>query len=140
MSTQPKPAPAKAAAKQAPAKAQGSQEQQPKGRKRAVGVREELDELKEVGAFGLWLRGLMESAPGLTTSLIVHAVLLILLALITLPDIIEKVVPNLLATNESDKEEVEKLDDNIEIKSEDVNVTDADVSSVVETEVVKEEM
>jgi len=141
MSTQPKPAAAKPPAKSAPAKAQGSQPQQPQqpGRKRAVGVREELDELKEIGPFGLWLRSLVESTPGLTTSLIVHAVLLILLALITLPDVLEKVVPNLLATTETEKEEVEKLDENIEVVSEDINVSD-EVSEVVDTEVVKEEM
>jgi hypothetical protein len=113
--------------------------EQPKGRKRAVGVREELQELKEVGAFGLWLRGLVESTPGLTTSFIIHAVLLILLALITLTPDVEKIIPNLLALTESDKEEeIEKLDENIEIMD-DVQV-DTEVSEVVETEVIKEEM
>jgi hypothetical protein len=105
-------------------------------RKHLVGVRAAVEELKLFGAWRLWLRDLHRNAPALTTSLIVHAVLLALLALFTLTPPIEDLIPNLLASTDDHEDPIEKLEENLEVQQE-IQVDDK-VSEIVETDVVKE--
>lgn len=77
---------------------------------RPIGVREELDEMKRTGVLVLWLRSAMQNTPGWTASLIVHAVLLILLALITIIPEIDHVIPSLQATNDKEVEVIKDID------------------------------
>ncbi len=53
---------------------------------RAVGVREEMEELKEVGAFGIWLRSTIKATPSWLVSLIFHMVVMLVLAMIYVGD------------------------------------------------------
>ena len=125
----------------AQAKGQKGQSDQPKpkGRRKAVGVREELQELKEVGALKLWFEERLRETPGWVTSMIVHAVIIILLALITIAPDIDEIIPDLLAMNDSEEtEELEELEDNIEINDE--IEMETDISELVETDNIQEEM
>ena len=132
---------AKAPAGKPPAKKPGDKpKQQPekKSRRRAVGVREELQEAKEVGRLTLWFRERFRETPAWVVSAMVHAVVLILLALVTLAPEIKDKVQNLIATNQTDEEteEIEELND-VEIQEIEVAT---EVFEQVETENVQEEV
>ncbi len=77
---------------------------------RAVGVREELEELKEVGAFGLWMRGMIKATPSWLVSLIFHMVVMLVLALIYIGDgNMDNIGP--LTSSLSEEETFDELDD-----------------------------
>lgn len=80
--------------------------QKPRGAKPA-GVREELQEMEAIGAFNVWLRGLVHETPSWLTSMIFHVVVLLVLALLTLPsavtDELHDLVLNTAADGESDE-------------------------------------
>ena len=86
------------------AKAKSGEQQQRPGRKKPVGVREELAEIQEVGRFRIWLRERFRETPAWLVSTIVHAVVLVLLALVTLAPEIKDTVQNLIATNQTEEE------------------------------------
>jgi len=52
---------------------------------KATGVREELEELQTLGALRLWVRNLFHESPSWLTSMVAHMILLLVLALLTLP-------------------------------------------------------
>ena len=52
---------------------------------KATGVREELEEMRTLGALRLWVRNLFHESPSWLTSMVVHMILLLVLALLTLP-------------------------------------------------------
>ena len=112
----------------------------PDGKRRPVGVREELQELKEVGAFNLWLRERLRETPGWMASLVIHAVILILLALITIVEPAKELINDLLSVNDKleNVDDIEELDENIEI-TEEIEI-DNEISEVVETDNIKEEV
>lgn len=107
--------------------------------KPAYGVRAELEELRQKGAFWLWIRERLAESPGWATSAIVHALILVILMLIAIaPDVSSKVV-DILATNDTDEqEEFEEINDDLVIEDLDVEVAEQ-VMEVVDTEVVSEE-
>ena len=114
-------------------------EKQPKPtRRRPVGVREELQQAKEVGRLTLWIRERFRETPAWVVSAMVHAVVLILLALVTLAPEIKDQVQNLIATNQTDEEteEIEELND---VDIQEIEVA-TEVFEQVETENVQEEV
>ena len=66
-------------------------------RGRPIGVRQELAELQELGSLRIWLRSQLQDTPGWLTSLVIHAVIVILLALITIAPPIQDVLPSILS-------------------------------------------
>ncbi|MDY0164920.1 MAG: terpene cyclase/mutase family protein [Thermoguttaceae bacterium] len=76
----------------------------------AVGVREELEELKEVGALGIWMRNAIKQTPSWLVSLIFHMVVMLVLAMIYVgdgrPDNI-----GLLTVTPGEEETFDELDD-----------------------------
>ncbi|MEK6234069.1 MAG: terpene cyclase/mutase family protein [Planctomycetales bacterium] len=107
-------------------------------KKNSYGVRKELEELDEKGAFWVWLEDRVRETPGWVTSAIVHAIVLIILMLIAIaPDVSEQVV-DLLSVNEKEsEEELEDIDDELEIEDIEVDVEDV-VLEVVDTENIDE--
>ena len=86
----------------------------------------------------LWFRERFRETPAWVVSAMVHAVVLILLALVTLAPEIKDKVQNLIATNQTDEEteEIEELND-VEIQEIEVAT---EVFEQVETENVQEEV
>jgi hypothetical protein len=67
------------------------------GRRKAIGVREELEEMKELGGFQLWLRDLFHDSPAFGVSLVVHALAVIILFMILIPNPVSEKVAELVS-------------------------------------------
>lgn len=76
---------------------------------RATGVREELEQMEAAGAWNLWLRDLLHDSPSWLTSMVVHMVILLALALLTLPAQIPRA--GVLIAAGPAEDELEPLDD-----------------------------
>lgn len=108
----PKGAPAKGApAKGTSAKATGKDEAKAQAaeKKRKAGIRGELEEMKELGSFGFTMRKLFKDSPAFAFSLVVHLILVVILALVTIAPDIKEVVESLTGTSANPNEE--KLED-----------------------------
>ncbi len=102
------------------------------GRKKAIGVREELEEMKELGGLQLWLRDMFRDSPAFGVSFIVHAVAVIILFYITLAGPIqEKVAEMISAPNPTEDEDVP---DEIDIA---IDLSDLELQDPVEEAVVE---
>ncbi len=116
------------------AAAGGEAEQRVRGGK-PVGIREELQEIEEVGAFRVWLREAVRQTPSWLVSMVVHMVILLVLAILTVPQKAMDDLRSLVVAPESDMEELEELEDE---EIEDLDLTTTDITQI-ETEVQPEE-
>src|SRR5687768_13281669 len=69
------------------------------------GVREELEELEQQGTIAHFLRGLFKSSPAWLTSMLVHLVALLLLALLLVPTQPAQIISDLIANTVDEKAE-----------------------------------
>ncbi len=88
---------------------------------RAVGVREELDELREVGAFGIWVRSAIKATPSWLVSLIFHMVVMLVLALIYVGDRSVDTM-GLLTVTPGEEETFDELDDLDDLLDEPIDI------------------
>ena len=98
---------------------------------RATGVREELQEREVLGAMRVWLRDLVHDSPSWLTSMLVHMVLLLVLALLSLPEAIISGVPQLMATDITEDPLEELPDLTIPEPLPDLTIEPASVESLV---------
>jgi len=82
---------------------------------RPVGVREELEELKEVGALGIWMRNAVKQTPSWLVSLIFHMIVMLVLALTFVGDGAsdDNRLLTIAPTEEDTFDELEDLDDEL---------------------------
>ena len=132
-----KAAPAPAAAKAAPQAKEAAAKQgvqRVKGSK-ATGIREEIDELREVGTFSIWMREMVRQTPSWLVSMVFHMVILLILALWMVPEPNEDAYRQIVMepTKQEDKLE-ELIDEPIEQLDVDVPVE----TVVIEPDVTKQ--
>ncbi len=110
MSPGAKPQPVVAKPQPTAAKAVAAEQVQEVRGARAVGVREELEEIKEVGAFGIWLRNTVKQTPSWLVSLIFHMIVMLILAMTFVGGHVE--TQQLLTIGPSDEDQMfDELDD-----------------------------
>ena len=94
---------------------------------KATGVREELAQLQAEGAMAVWMRGLISDTPSWLVSMIFHMALLLMLALLTLPQDVFK-NPIALLTNPTEiLDELEPLPEPIDTEPLPVSFGDPDL-------------
>jgi hypothetical protein len=104
-----------------------------------VGLRAELDELKEQGAFMLMLRAWLKASPAWLTSMVVHIVALLIMALILIPNPATPLFDELVAhTIDDDSDELEELPVEKVEELELTETTPSDFAQAVPTETVQE--
>ncbi len=100
---------------------------------RAVGVREELEELQEIGSFGIWLRAALKQTPSWLVSLIFHMVVLLILALTMVGD--GQMDDNrILTVTPGEEETFDELDDLDELLDQPMDISMEVVSADVQME------
>lgn len=104
-------------------------------RAKPVGIREELQEIEEVGAFRVWLREAVRQTPSWLVSMVVHMVILLVLAVLSVPQEAMDDLRSLVIAPESDMEELEELE---EEQIEELDVTTTEIMTV-ETQVQPDE-
>ncbi len=77
-------------------------------RSRAVGVREEMAERKQLGVFRIWMREAVKNTPSWLVSMVFHMIILLILALWTMPENVANEFRQLIASN-TYEEELEDL-------------------------------
>ena len=97
----------------------------------------QIEEIRGRGAFSLWLRGLVRQTPSWLVSTVVHAVVLLVLALITMPPpLLDQARQLVVAPGEDEAlEEIEDLDDE-PLEEIDMEVSDFVFESQVPQEVI----
>jgi len=98
---------------------------------RAVGVREELEELEQIGPLGLWLRGLIDNTPSWLVSMIFHLAVLLVLALLSLPQGSVADAVALLTSPPEEPGEIDELPPPAELPPLPISFGDPDVLSAV---------
>jgi hypothetical protein len=102
-----------------------------------VGLREELEELQQQGAFWHFLRGLIKSSPAWLTSMLLHFVVLLVLALLLVPMPPAQIISDLVANTLDEAEVIEELPTD-EIKDVELENATPDMTQQVYTETVSE--
>lgn len=103
-----------------------------------VGVRENMEEERRVGAFNLWLRQRLRETPAWATSAIIHAVILVLLMLITLAPAVVEEIQELTTSIADESEELEEIEEIMDTPMDLNEVDTTDVTEFVDTEVITE--
>jgi len=103
-------------------------------RSMAVGVREEMEERKELGAFHIWLRETVKNTPSWLVSMVFHMIVLLILALWTMPENVADEFRQLVASN-TKEEELDELEELIDEQLEEIDVEVTSVEDVVQEEV-----
>jgi len=103
---------------------------------RATGIREELEELEEVGAFRLWLRAAVRQTPSWLVSMVFHMIILLVLAMLSLPEgITDDLRQLVVAPGEDQLDDLEELEDEpLEDLNLEVSTTTVPITSEVEPE------
>ncbi len=103
-------------------------------RGKAVGVREEMEERKELGAFHIWMRETVKNTPSWLVSMVFHMIVLLILALWTMPENWADDIRQLVASN-TKNEEFDELDELIDEPLEEIDVEMTAIEDVVQEDV-----
>ena len=103
-------------------------------RGKAVGVREEMDERKELGAFHIWMREAVKNTPSWLVSMVFHMIVLLILALWTMPENWADEARQLVVAN-TKNEEFDELEELIDEPLEEIDVEMTAIEDVVQEDV-----
>jgi len=132
------PAASPSAGTPAPAARKAAASSDPADKPKPVGVREELEELQEKGSFYLFFREILRGTPGWMVSAVVHAILIVILLMITIAPPADEVFQSITSFMDNDSEKEEEITEiNDELTVEDLQVSEV-TEQVVETNAMEE--